>query len=43
MENKTYNYILVGAGLAGCHAIEGIRSQDSKGSILLSSAENYLP
>jgi 3-phenylpropionate/trans-cinnamate dioxygenase ferredoxin reductase component len=43
MENKKYNYIIVGAGLAGCHAVEGIRSHDSKGSILLASGENYLP
>jgi 3-phenylpropionate/trans-cinnamate dioxygenase ferredoxin reductase component len=43
MENKKYNYIIVGAGLAGCHAIEGIRTQDSKGSILLAAAEDYLP
>jgi 3-phenylpropionate/trans-cinnamate dioxygenase ferredoxin reductase component len=43
MEKKTYDYILVGAGLAGCHAIEGIRTQDSKGSILLAAAEDYLP
>jgi NADPH-dependent 2,4-dienoyl-CoA reductase/sulfur reductase-like enzyme len=43
MENKNYNYIIIGAGLAGCYAVEGIRSQDTKGSILLASAENYLP
>jgi 3-phenylpropionate/trans-cinnamate dioxygenase ferredoxin reductase component len=43
MANRKYNYIIIGAGLAGCYAIEGIRTQDSKGSILLAAAENYLP
>ncbi len=43
MAQDTYKYIIAGGGLAGCNAIEGIRSQDPKGSILLISDESYLP
>ena len=38
-----YHYIVVGGGLAGASAIEGIRSRDPEGSILLVSRENYPP
>ena len=38
-----YRYVIVGGGLAAASAIEGIRSQDSEGSILLMSRENHLP
>jgi 3-phenylpropionate/trans-cinnamate dioxygenase ferredoxin reductase component len=43
MKHKNYNYIIVGTGLAGCWAIDGIRSRDTDGSILLAGGENYLP
>jgi len=43
METKTYKYIIVGGGLSGCYAIEGIRSLDTAGSILLISGEKHLP
>ncbi|MGD0077564.1 MAG: FAD-dependent oxidoreductase [Sedimentisphaerales bacterium] len=43
MEHKNYKYIIGGAGLAGCWAIDGIRSRDTEGSILLAGSENYLP
>jgi NAD(P)H-nitrite reductase large subunit len=36
-------YIIVGGGLAGTSAIEGIRELDKKGSILLIASENHLP
>ena len=43
MAPKTFKYVIVGAGLTGCHAIEGIRSVDSKGPILLIGDEKHLP
>jgi 3-phenylpropionate/trans-cinnamate dioxygenase ferredoxin reductase subunit len=43
MEHKNYNYIIVGSGLAGCWAVDGIRSQDKAGSILLAGSERSLP
>ncbi|MGA2092335.1 MAG: FAD/NAD(P)-binding oxidoreductase [Sedimentisphaerales bacterium] len=43
MKHKNYNYIIVGTGLAGCWAIDGIRSRDTEGSILLTGSEKYLP
>ncbi|HKQ58498.1 MAG TPA: FAD-dependent oxidoreductase [Candidatus Eisenbacteria bacterium] len=39
----TYQYVIVGGGHAGAFAIEGIRSQDKTGSILLLSRENHPP
>lgn len=36
-------YVIVGGGLAGASAIEGIRDHDPEGSILLLSRENHLP
>ena len=32
---QNYNYIIVGAGLAGASAAQGIRNCDNKGTILL--------
>ncbi len=40
---EQYTYIIVGAGLAGSSAIEGIRELDKKGPILLLGAEKHLP
>ncbi len=53
-QNKTYlcpneamktnfDYVIIGAGIAGTKAIEGIRSADSAGSILLINGEQVLP
>ena len=42
MEHK-YQYLILGGGLAGASAIEGIRQQDKTGTIGLLSAENELP
>lgn len=38
-----YRYVIVGGGLAAASAIEGIRSRDADGGILLFSRENHLP
>ena len=38
-----YRYVIVGGGLAGASAIEGIRSRDSEGTILLLTRENHSP
>ena len=38
-----YKYVIVGGGLAAASAIEGIRSRDPEGSILLLSRENHAP
>jgi 3-phenylpropionate/trans-cinnamate dioxygenase ferredoxin reductase subunit len=43
MKLKNYKYVIIGAGLSGCRAVEGIRLKDSAGSILLAGGENYLP
>lgn len=43
MDVNEFRYVLVGGGLAGASAIEGIRSVDSQGSILLVSDEDALP
>jgi 3-phenylpropionate/trans-cinnamate dioxygenase ferredoxin reductase component len=43
MPNSSYHYLIVGGGLAGASAIEGIRERDQKGSILVISNENHLP
>jgi len=39
----TYTYIIVGAGLAGASAVEGIRERDKSGSLLLIGSEKHLP
>jgi NADPH-dependent 2,4-dienoyl-CoA reductase/sulfur reductase-like enzyme len=41
--NHSYDYLIIGGGLAGVSAIEGIRQVDSKGTIGLLGAENDLP
>lgn len=38
-----YDYVIVGGGLTGASAVEGIREHDSSGSILLICEENHLP
>jgi NAD(P)H-nitrite reductase large subunit len=38
-----YDYVIVGGGLTGASAVEGIRELDSTGSILLICGENHLP
>jgi len=38
-----YKYVIVGGGLAGASAIEGIRAHDPHGSVLLVSRENHAP
>jgi 3-phenylpropionate/trans-cinnamate dioxygenase ferredoxin reductase component len=43
MPNQTYKYIILGGGLAGASAIDGIRELDKTGSILLFSEETQLP
>ena len=43
MELKKFKYIVVGGGLAGCWAIDGIRTLDKTGSVLLIGDEKYLP
>jgi NAD(P)H-nitrite reductase large subunit len=43
MNEQAYAYIIVGGGLAGASAVEGIREQDQKGAILFIGAEKHLP
>ncbi len=43
MLNDSYKYIIVGAGIAGASAVEGIRDVDKKGSILLVGEEAHRP
>jgi len=38
-----YDYVVVGGGLAGASAVQGIREVDAKGSILLAGEETHLP
>jgi 3-phenylpropionate/trans-cinnamate dioxygenase ferredoxin reductase component len=40
---QSYDYVLVGGGLAGGYAVEGIRAHDQSGSILLVGNEMHLP
>lgn len=39
----TRDYLIIGAGLAGASACEGIRAHDKKGSILLAGREPWAP
>src|SRR4051812_6870800 len=39
----SYTYIIIGAGLSGASAVEGIRERDQRGAILLLGAEKDLP
>ncbi len=43
MANQKFQYVIVGGGLAGASAVEGIRQLDRNGSILLLSTEQHLP
>ena len=43
MPEKAYPYIIVGGGLAGASAVEGIREIDQNGEILLVGAEEHQP
>lgn len=43
MSEHAYTYVLVGGGLAGASAVEGIRERDPAGSVLLIGAEKHLP
>jgi NADPH-dependent 2,4-dienoyl-CoA reductase/sulfur reductase-like enzyme len=43
MAQESFTYVIVGGGLTGVSAVEGIREHDSEGSILLIGAENHLP
>ena len=43
MPERFYSHIILGGGLAGAAAVEGIRQHDAGGSILLISAEHDAP
>jgi 3-phenylpropionate/trans-cinnamate dioxygenase ferredoxin reductase subunit len=43
MPERFYPYVIIGGGLAGAAAVEGIREHDTAGSILLISAEHDAP
>jgi 3-phenylpropionate/trans-cinnamate dioxygenase ferredoxin reductase component len=43
MTKKNFEYIIIGGGLAGASAIEGIREVDADGSIALIGDEKFLP
>jgi 3-phenylpropionate/trans-cinnamate dioxygenase ferredoxin reductase component len=43
MGEETYQYIIIGGGLAGASAVEGIRVVDNNGAILLIGTEKHLP
>jgi 3-phenylpropionate/trans-cinnamate dioxygenase ferredoxin reductase subunit len=43
MNKNKFDYIIVGAGLAGASAIEGIRQVDAQGSVLFIGAESQPP
>src|SRR5512139_2169057 len=43
MAEQPFTYIIIGGGLAGTSAIEGIRELDKKGTILLMAGEKHLP
>jgi 3-phenylpropionate/trans-cinnamate dioxygenase ferredoxin reductase component len=43
MPLKTYPYVIVGGGLAGASAVEGIRELDRKGAVLLIGNERHPP
>ena len=38
-----HKYVIVGGGLAGASAIEGIRAHDREGGILMLGRENFAP
>lgn len=43
MPLKSVTYVIVGGGLAGASAVQGIRELDTKGSIVLIGNESHLP
>lgn len=43
MSKRTFNYVVVGGGLAGASAVDGIRERDGSGSVLLVGDERHLP
>lgn len=43
MAEQSHPYIIIGSGLTGVSAVEGIRELDPRGSILLLGAEKDLP
>ena len=43
MAQQSYDYIIVGAGLSGASAVEGIRGRDTRGTILLAGADPQRP
>src|SRR5688500_12439721 len=43
MIEQSYSYVIIGTGLAGASAVEGIREVDQRGSILLIGAEKDKP
>jgi len=43
MTEQSYSYVIVGAGLAGASAVEGIRQVGARGSILVAGAEKDMP
>jgi 3-phenylpropionate/trans-cinnamate dioxygenase ferredoxin reductase subunit len=43
MASNDYMYIIVGGGLAGASAVEGIREVDESGSLLMIGGERHLP
>lgn len=43
MTEQSFEYIIVGGGLAGAYAAKGIREHDREGSILLLGNETYRP
>lgn len=43
MAGETFRYIVVGGGLAGASAVQGIRERDPEGSVLLIGAEKHPP
>jgi 3-phenylpropionate/trans-cinnamate dioxygenase ferredoxin reductase component len=43
MPDAAYTYVIVGGGLGGASAVQGIRERDQKGSVLLIGQERHLP
>jgi 3-phenylpropionate/trans-cinnamate dioxygenase ferredoxin reductase component len=43
MSDKKYSYVIVGGGLAGASAAEGIRQMDASGSVLIIGEEKSAP
>jgi NADPH-dependent 2,4-dienoyl-CoA reductase/sulfur reductase-like enzyme len=43
MIEESYDYIIVGAGLAGASAVRGIREVDDEGAVLLIGSETFPP